>query len=110
MDILTVGDVDFRVLWVGRGKVSLPSTPHEPLNKQFAFQRRYHNSVMGGFQGAVNHQQITIMDAGTEHGVPTRAQEEGGRRITHGNLMQVDLLVNVILCRRGPASLNRRKI
>jgi hypothetical protein len=59
-------------------------------------------AVLGG-DGAVDHDEITRMDAGPDHGVALHAQEVGGLLALHQELIEVETVLDVIVRRRGKA-------
>ena len=50
--------------------------------------------------GGLPHQQITIMNARTKHGIALYTQEEGGFLVADQMLVQVNTVFNVIISRR----------
>jgi hypothetical protein len=56
-----------------------------------------------GIDGAVDHDEITRMDSGPDHGVALHTQEVSGLLALHQELIEVQAVLDVVVRRRGKA-------
>lgn len=79
------------------------------LDGELAIQAGQHNGALARSDSPVDDQQVTIIDAFSYHAVPTGPHIEGGRRVLHADLVEVDGLLDVVLRRAGEATDGRRE-
>lgn len=63
MDILAVGDLDFRVLRVGRRQEDLVPPANQTLDQQLALQSGDGHLVMTRLRRAIHHEKIAVMES-----------------------------------------------
>ena len=62
---------------------------------------RKHNMAVPGFDGAVHHQHIAIVNASARHGVAHHPEEEGCRLVAHQVGIEIQAFIDIIVCRGG---------
>lgn len=70
MDMLAVGDLDFRVFRVGWREEDRVPPANQALDQQFALQGGDDHLAMARLRRAIHHEKIAVMDARTCHGIP----------------------------------------
>jgi hypothetical protein len=76
-----------------------PLAAQQPFYGELAIKRSNDHLAVSGINGTVNDQQVTIVDASTDHRFTVGAQKKRGRLVTHKVLVQVKPAVKVILGR-----------
>jgi hypothetical protein len=72
---------------IGRAELDEVPLPIEPLDRQFAVKDGDHNVVVLGFQRAVYHQNIAVIQPCPFHRIPGQADIVGGGRVLNQQLM-----------------------
>ena len=70
---------------------------------EFPVQHRHHHPPRPWIQAAIHHQQITVVDAGSEHGFAADAQKECAGGMADQLVVEVDPHLHVVIGRRGEA-------
>lgn len=66
---------------------------------QFIIDYCDHHLAAGWLQGAVHHQDVVVVDAGTDHGVAGYPDKESGGGVSHHEFIEVEPSLNVVVRR-----------
>jgi len=70
-------------------------------------QHGYHDLPWPGFEAAVHHQEITVVDPGSRHRVSADPQKEGAAGMANQDLIEVNPDIDVVVSRTGEAGGDR---
>lgn len=75
----------------------------QPLDRQFTVEDGDDDGTVFGFQCPVDHELVTVADAGLLHGLPSNSDDKGAGDILDQVFVEVDPAVEVVLGGRGIA-------
>ena len=106
LQFLTVLQFDGGVIWIFGEQLDLACPLVQSLDGESAVDDGDHDSAMHGIQGTIDHQQIIVLNAGTDHGVSFGAHEEGRFAVPDQVFVEIERVTNVIVRRAGKTSPN----
>ena len=75
----------------------------ETLEGEASIEDSHHHSARPGVETAIHHQQITILDAGSSHGMSAHPQEERAGGMADQLFIQINPHLDVVVGGRGKA-------
>ena len=99
---------DRAVFWVGREQGGV-GAQLQLLDRELATQAGDDGVAMLGGDGAVNDEQISVVDPSVDHAVALGPDIVGGRRPGNAQLVQIEGLLDIVLCRAREAASRRRE-
>lgn len=82
---------------------------HQTLDCQFTIDGCDDNAAVARFEGAVNNEDVIVIDSGTNHRVAGHPYKKGGSLIFNQMFIEVKFLVKVVIRRGGEACRNSGK-
>lgn len=86
---------------VGSTQADEPALLVQVFHREFTIHHGHHHMTMSCFDGAVDHQRVSIEDTGVLHGLPTDTQQKSGLGMRDKHRSQIDLPDREVLCWRG---------
>lgn len=74
------------------------------FNCELAIYTGYHNGAMNRGDSSINYEQVARVNACLNHAIATSSNVESRRRMLNTDLVEVDSLFNVVLCRARKAT------
>ena len=71
----------------------------QPFHGQLIVDYRDHHLAAGRIKGSVHHQDVIVVDAGTDHGVACHPDKKCGGWIGYHKLVEVEPAFDVVVCR-----------
>ena len=74
---------------------------HETLQREASIENSHHHATRSGVEAAIHHQQITVLDTGSCHGMSAHPQEERAGGMSDQLFIQIDPHFDVVISGRG---------
>lgn len=75
----------------------------QSLHREIAVDHCDDHLAARWLQGAVYHQNVVMVDAGADHGVPCHPHKEGSGRVLDHELVEIETALDIIIGRRRKA-------
>ncbi len=99
MDVLMLGDVYFRIVWIFWHKQNPTFPPDEPLDRQLTVQGGNNHLIVACRDDPIDHQKVTIKDSCIDHGLPAGTQKKGCGFVPDQMIVEVEWTVHVVFGR-----------
>jgi len=96
---VSFGHMDIGIVRAFGLKVDVLTVFDQSFHGQLIVDHRDHHLTAGRLKGAVHHQDVVVMDAGTNHGVAGHTDKESGGGVSHHELIEVEPSLNVVVRR-----------